>query len=56
MYDQYNVLLKKIPNELYHNIFILANNKCNTCNNICIIPFKKISRFYYCSQMCYFHY
>lgn len=44
-----------LPNEIYDYIFNLANNKCNTCHKICYIPFKKLSKFYYCSKQCYHH-
>lgn len=50
-----NELPTKIPNELYFYIFRLANNRCNTCNHVCVFPYKKLSHFYYCSRVCYLH-
>ena len=54
MPDKYN-LSYKIPYEIYNNIFYFANNRCSICNNICTIPYKKLSHFYYCSKKCYLH-
>ena len=53
---EYNNSIDKLPNELFYNIFYLANNRCSTCNYICIVPYKKISKFYYCCKTCYFHF
>ncbi len=35
------------------DIFKMANNKCHICQIECKIPYKKISKFYFCSKQCY---
>lgn len=47
---------KYLPHELVDYIYYIANNNCSTCNVKCNIPYKKISKFYYCSKKCYFHF
>ena len=42
-----------IPNELKNIICSYANNKCHICNVTCCIPYKKVIKFYFCSQKCY---
>lgn len=46
---------KEIPKEIKDYIFSMASNKCKTCNVICRIPYKKISKFYYCNRVCFYH-
>lgn len=56
MFSKFDVLPNKIPNEIYNDIFKLANNKCSICHIVCVIPYKKLSKFYYCSKACYLHF
>lgn len=42
-----------IPIEITDIIFQFANNKCHICNNYCKIPYKKLSKFYFCNEFCY---
>lgn len=44
-----------IPIEIQNHIFYIANNKCKVCQIHCIIPFRKLNKYYYCSQLCFFH-
>ena len=45
-----------LPNEIIDYIYKLANNRCSICEMRCTIPYKKLSKFYYCSEKCYFHF
>lgn len=45
-----------LPYELVDYIYQLANNKCSICQVKCNVPYKKLSKFYYCSEKCYFHF
>ena len=48
-------MINNLPNELKDYIYYLANNKCHVCQITCIIPYKKLSKFYYCSNKCYIY-
>ena len=56
MLNRYNSIHNYLPNELYNYVFLLANNKCSVCHIACKLPYKKISKFYYCSKKCYLHF
>ena len=45
--------MKNLPNELLDEINQLANNKCRSCGIKCLIPYKKINIYYYCSKRCF---
>ena len=49
-------MYNELPFELTDYIYYLANNKCSICHVKCNIPYKKLSKFYYCSEKCYFHF
>ena len=49
-------MFNELPFELKDYIYYLANNKCSICHIKCNIPYKKLSKFYYCSKKCYFHF
>lgn len=46
---------KHIPLEIQDYIYQFANNKCHTCQVICRIPNKKLGKYYYCSQKCFYY-
>ena len=49
-------MIYDLPIELRKYIYYLANNKCNICQVKCQVPYKKLCKFYYCSEKCYFHF
>ncbi len=49
-------MINNLCDDINNYIYYLANNKCSICQVSCKIPYKKLSKFYYCSKNCYLHF
>ncbi len=49
-------MYKNLPEELINYIIEYSGNKCSICQNKVFIPYKRISKYYYCRYKCFVHF